>query len=103
MYTLSHAELQGICKALRAIAHDVAADWQLRNLPLFHTQHKALVLNTTHVHLQSTLLNECLHALVAHQLQTNLVKVVRVSVCSADLHKLLHKIVFTALLWWRVG
>ena len=29
----------------------VAAVWQLRNMPPFHTGNKALVLNTTHVHL----------------------------------------------------
>ena len=51
MYTLSCAELRGMYKAFMAIAHDVAADWRLRNMPLFHTQDKALVLNTTHVHL----------------------------------------------------
>lgn len=44
MYTLSCTELRGIYKAFRAIAHDVAADWQLRNTPLIHTEDKALVL-----------------------------------------------------------
>ena len=44
MYTLSCTELRGIYKAFRAIAHDVAADWQLRNMPLIHTEDKALVL-----------------------------------------------------------
>ena len=43
MYTLSCTELWGMYKAFMAIAHDGATDWQWRNMPLFHTQDKALV------------------------------------------------------------